>query len=137
MMDRQLLEAINRKLEALDGLMDSVSDQLMHLVRHVEEVRQTNSRLKASMQKMAHDNRAPETTIETSTDFLAGKIDHFVKYFSMEHARERTRFDSESYLLSRAQGKTEERLDAIERRLDHLEASSVRNRIGEFDRREP
>lgn len=124
MTDRQLLEAINRKLEALDGLMDSVSDQLTQLVRHIEVVRQTNVRLKAGMQKMAHDNRSPETTIETNTDFLAGKIDHFVKYFSMEHARERTRFDSEWYLLFRAQAKTEERLDAIEQRLDHLEASS-------------
>lgn len=124
MTDRQILEAINRKLEALDGLMDSMSDQLMQLVRHVEEVRQTNARLKASMQKMAHDNHAPETKIETNTDFLAGKIDHFIKYFSMEHARARTRFDSEWYLLFRAQAKTKERLDAFEQRLDHLEASS-------------
>lgn len=138
MTDRQLLEAINRKLEAMEnrmeamdgriGAMDSrinfMDNQLGQLVRYVNEVRQTNVRLEAGMQEISLEIPTPETEIGTRTDFLASKIDHFIAHFSTEQAREQTRLEGKRYLLSHAQAKAEERLDAIERRLDRLEASS-------------
>lgn len=120
MTDRQLLEAINRKLEAMDGRMDSMSDQIGQLVRHVGEVRQSNMRHEAGMEEMRGDIRALDAKVETKTDFLASKIDHFVELFSSE----RVRFEEERHLRLHAQSKTDRRLDDIEQRLERLEASS-------------
>lgn len=138
MTERELLEAINRKLGAMDsrmeamdgriGAMDSrinfVGNQLRQLVRHVEEMHQANVRLEAGMQEIGLEIPTPETEIGTRTDFLASKIDHLIEHFSTEQAREQTRVEGKRYLLSHAQAKAEERLDAIARRLDRLEASS-------------
>lgn len=138
MTDRQLLEAINEKLramdsrievmdsriETMDSRMNSMGDQIGQLVRHVGEVRQTNVRLETGMREMRGDIQALDTKLETKTNFLVSKIDHFVEHFSIEQTRERTQFEEERHLRSYSQAKTDERLDAIEQRLEHLEASS-------------
>lgn len=124
MTDRKLLEKIIDKIEAMDNRIEAMDNRIGQLVRHVAEVRQSNIGLEAAMHEMRADIRALDKKIETRTDFLVSKINHFVEHLSMEQTRARTRFEEEQHLRSYTQARTDQRLDAIEQRLEHLEAAS-------------
>lgn len=138
MTDRQLLEAISNQIgamneridsinermgsmdERIDSMnerMDSMGNQIGQLVQHVAEVRRSNVRLEA-------DIRALDSKIDKNTEFLACKIAHFVDHFSIEQARDRKRFEEERHLRIHTQRNIEQRLDALEQRMDRMDAAS-------------
>lgn len=134
-------------------LLESISNQIGELVRHVAVIRQSTANLEARMDapetrmdtletrmdalkaetrgiredvgSLRLDIQALDTKIDTKTDFLSSKIDHFIDHLSAEQTRHRNKLEEERHLNSARHRETEQRLADIERRLERLETSQL------------
>lgn len=119
-------------------MLDAISKQVVQLLQHVGEVRQSTRRLeeqydglqsdmtsmRGEMKSMRDDIRALDHKIDKRTEFLVGKIEHHVGALRVDMLRDRTRFDEERYIRRFRQREIEERLDDVEARVARLEAQS-------------
>jgi len=144
--DRELLESISRQLGELVHHVAEVRKSNQTLESEMRALRADVDDLRARVGKLeekldvltarvetleqrfdALERRveAVDKKIDDRSDTVAGKFDHFLTYLNGEIARNRVHLEEERYIREGVQRKTEERLDAIERRLDRLEAAAL------------
>lgn len=117
------VDALRADVEALRADVDTLRAEVKTLRTDVDALRMDGDTLRADMEAVRSDIRKLDQKIDEKTDFLAGKIQHFITYFSGEIAGDRARSEEDRYLRDAQQKKTEKRLDDIERRLVRLEAA--------------
>ncbi len=80
--------------------------------------------LKTDVAELKHGLQETNAMIDECAEFLSKKIDHFVEFVASEITQNRITIEEQRYINSAAHSKIEGRVDAIERRLDKLEAIS-------------
>lgn len=118
-------DKLEDRLDKLEARIKGIELRLESVETRVERLESNVSSLRQEVASIRDDVHALDAKIDEKTNFLSGKIDHFIGHVSKEQTRDRNKFEEERYLRSALQQKTEQRLSEIEQRLGQLEAASA------------
>lgn len=124
----------------IDARLDQMSRHLEELLRHVGEVRRSNTHLKegldqlrielkgdidqlrTEMQAMRSELEQRMSALGRAFEHVAGKTDHFVEFVAKEITRARVELQEEIYECRSERRQIRRRLESMETRLGQLEA---------------
>lgn len=119
------MDALETRMASLETRMDRLETRMDTLEARMDGLETEILGIREDVGSMRLDIQALDTKIDTKTDFLSSKIDHFIEHLSAEQTRHRNKLEEERHLNSARHRETEQRLADIERRLERLETSQL------------